>query len=80
MIFDFSSLCAADRTAKLARLADYERTAISAVPPGAEMALVGPAPVWLYLRVAPALHGRAKRLCYDSPITGVVEIFNHDPN
>ncbi|SPE58794.1 conserved hypothetical protein [Verrucomicrobia bacterium] len=49
------------------------------MPPGAEVTLTGNGPVWLYLRLAHALHGRARKLLYDSPVTGPVEIFNHDP-
>jgi hypothetical protein len=50
------------------------------VPPGADVTLTGPSPVWLYLRIAHALHGIARSLTYDSPVTGPVEIFNHNPN
>ena len=32
-----------------------------------------------YLKVAHALHGRVKKLIYDSPVTGGVVIFDHDP-
>lgn len=46
---------------------------------GAEVILTGAAPVWLYLKIAHALHGRAKRLYYESPVTGRVMIFDHDP-
>jgi hypothetical protein len=35
--------------------------------------------VWLYLTIAHALHGKAKRPIYRSPVTGVVVIFDHDP-
>lgn len=76
---DLSTLYAATGTAKLADLPEYERRLHELVPPGTEVTLTGPAPVWLYLRLAHTLHGRAKRLCYESPVTGVVEIFNHDP-
>ena len=31
------------------------------------------------LRIAHALHGKAKRLIYRSPVTGDVVIFDHDP-
>ena len=48
-------------------------------PPGADATLTGAAPVWLYLKIAHALHGRAKALYYESPVAGKVEIFNHDP-
>lgn len=43
------------------------------------MGLTGPGPVWLYLRLAHILHGRARRLVYSSPVTGDVVIFDHDP-
>lgn len=79
MTLDLSTLYSDTGQAKLARVSDYERAALLAVPPGSEVALTGHAPVWLYLRIAHALHGRARRLLYDSPVTGTVEIFNHDP-
>ena len=41
--------------------------------------LTGPAPVWLYLRLAHALHGRVRTLTYDSPVTGPVPVFDHTP-
>ena len=46
---------------------------------GNEVMLTGPAPVWLYLTIAHALHGKAKKLIYRSPVTGDVVIFDHDP-
>jgi hypothetical protein len=79
MTLDLSTLYTATGTARLADLPAYEQAAQAAVPPGAEVTLTGPAPVWLYLRVAHALHGRARRLVYLSPVTGPVEIFTHDP-
>jgi len=42
-----------------------------------EVVLTGQAPIWLYLAVAHALHGKARRLVYDSPVTGEVCIFDH---
>ena len=39
---------------------DFSRSAI-----GADVTLT--VPVWLYLRLAHALHGIARSLCYDSP-------------
>jgi hypothetical protein len=36
-------------------------------------------PFSLYLKIAHALHGKAKRLIYRSPVTGDVVIFDHDP-
>jgi hypothetical protein len=79
MTLDLSTIYAATPTAKLANLPVYEARVKELVRPGAEVTLTGNAPVWLYLRLAHALHGRARRLSYDSPVTGPVEIFNHDP-
>ena len=66
-------------TAKLANLAEYETRALVAAGEGNEIILTGAAPVWLYLRIAHVLHGKAKTLVYRSPVTGDVEVFNHDP-
>jgi len=79
MTVNVDQLYAATGTAKLADLAVYESRVKDLVPPGADGTLTGPGPVWLYLRLAHALHGRARKLIYDSPVTGPVEIFNHDP-
>ena len=76
---DVSSLYSADGTARLNRLDHYVRSALSAVPPGSDVTLTGPAPVWLYLRLAHALHGRVRTLTYDSPVTGPVTVFDHTP-
>ena len=46
---------------------------------GNEVILTGQALIWLYLKVAHALHGRAKKLIYNSPVTGEIVIFDHDP-
>ena len=67
-------------TAKLAELPAYETKAKELAGEGNEVILTGAAPVWLYLRVAHALHGKAKRLIYRSPVTGDVVIFDHDPH
>jgi CRISPR-associated protein (Cas_csx3) len=79
MTVNVDQLYAATGTAKLAELPAYESRVKELVPPGADVNLTGPGPVWLYLRLAHALHGRARKLIYDSPVTGPVEIFNHDP-
>ncbi len=44
---------------------------------GNDVVLTGQAPIWLYLAVAHALHGKARRLFYDSPTTGEILIFDH---
>ena len=79
MTLDLSTLYAATGTAKLADLPAYEARVQDLIPPGVDVTLSGNGPVWLYLRLAHALHGRARKLFYDSPVTGLVEIFNHDP-
>jgi len=79
IILDLSSLYTATGTAKLADLPAYEARVKEVVPPGEDVTLTGNGPVWLYLRIAHALHGRARILTYESPVTGPVEIFNHDP-
>jgi len=66
--------------AKLDSLSQYESEALSRVPPGDDVTLTGPGPVWLYLRLAHVLHGRARKLTYDSPVTGPVVIFDHNPS
>lgn len=76
---DVSELYAATGQAKLADLAAYEARIKELVLPGEDVTLTGPGPVWLYLRLAHLLHGRARILIYDSPVSGPVEIFNHNP-
>lgn len=66
-------------TAKLSELPCYIQTALERAGEGKEVVLTGKAPVWLYLAVAHALHGKAKKLIYRSPVTGDVVIFDHDP-
>jgi hypothetical protein len=66
-------------TAKLGELPVYLEKAKTLAGEGNEVVLTGQAPVWLYLKVAHALHGRTRRLVYTSPVTGEVLIFDHDP-
>ena len=68
-----------DETAKLSLLPEYVDAALQQAGEGEEVVLTGAAPVWLYLKVAHALHGKAKKLVYRSPVTGDVVIFDHDP-
>ena len=77
---DISTLYHATGQAKIADLPTYETAARELVPPGEDAILTGPGPVWLYLRIAHALHGRCRTLIYESPVTGRVEIFNHNPH
>jgi hypothetical protein len=66
-------------TAKLSALPTYIEKALKEAGEGNEIMLTGKAPVWLYLAVAHALHGKAKKLTYRSPVTGDVVIFDHNP-
>jgi hypothetical protein len=66
-------------TAKLDNLPDYEGAALEQAGEGNAVILTGAGPVWLYLRLAHAIHGKAISLHYTSPVTGLVEIFNHNP-
>lgn len=65
--------------AKLHSLQKYINKALNLAGEGNEIVLTGRGPIWLYLKVAHALHGRVKRLIYNSPVTGDVAIFDHDP-
>ena len=62
MTVNVDQLYAATGTAKLADLPAYESRVKELVPSGADVTLTGPGPVWLYLRLAHALHGRARKL------------------
>jgi len=76
---DVSALYADTGTAKLSQLAAYESSVLAMAGKGQVVKLTGPGPVWLYLRIAHALHGKALKLIYDSPATGEVVVFDHDP-
>ena len=66
-------------TARLSELGDYVNSAQQLAGEGKVVVLTGPAPIWLYLKIAHALHGKARKLIYRSPVTGDVTIFDHDP-
>ncbi|OGV98080.1 MAG: hypothetical protein A2Z59_11870 [Nitrospinae bacterium RIFCSPLOWO2_02_39_17] len=66
-------------TAKLSELDTYIQKAKELAGEGNNIILTGSAPVWLYLAVAHALHGKAKKLIYRSPVTRDVLIFDHSP-
>lgn len=66
-------------TAKLSDLPEYERRALELAGEGHAVVLTGQAPVWMYLKIAHALHGKVRRLIYSLPVTGEVVIFDHDP-
>ena len=67
-------------TAKLDQLDAYIKQALEQAGEGTEVVLTGAAPVWLYLAIAHALHGKARKLYYRSPaLDGDLLIFDHDP-
>ncbi len=65
--------------AKLSELDGYIQEVASLAGEGNDIVLTGQAPVWLYLKAAHTLHGKAKKLIYRSPVTGDVVIFDHSP-
>ncbi|MCX7794875.1 MAG: CRISPR-associated protein Csx3 [Thermodesulfovibrionales bacterium] len=65
--------------AKLAELDEYLKKALIQAGEGNSVILTGQGPIWLYLKVAHALHGKAVKLIYRSPVTGDVLIFDHSP-
>jgi hypothetical protein len=66
-------------TAKLFELDSYIQKAKEIAGEGNDVVLTGAAPVWLYLKVAHALHGKVRKLIYRSPVTGDLVIFDHSP-
>ncbi|KWT94949.1 CRISPR-associated protein Csx3 [Candidatus Magnetominusculus xianensis] len=80
VIIDIESLYASADTAKLSNIEDYIRQIIGIAGNGNDVVLTGAGPVWLYLKAAHALHGKARKLIYSSPVTGNVLIFDHSPD
>ena len=78
-IIEVSALYAASGAAKLADLDSYLAKAKELAGEGNEVVLTGQGPIWLYLKIAHALHGKARKLIYRSPAAGDVTIFDHDP-
>jgi hypothetical protein len=66
-------------TAKLSDVGEYVAKAQELAGQGKVVVLTGQGPIWLYLKIAHALHGKARKLIYRSPVTGDVTIFDHDP-
>lgn len=67
-----------DETVKLSDLWEHTKKARKMVGGGNEILLTGLPPVWLYLKISHVLYGKTKRLIYRFPVTGDVEIFDHD--
>jgi len=66
-------------SAKLRLLDEYLAAAEQMAAGYHTVILTGQAPIWLYLKVAHALHGTVRKLLYSSPVTGKVLVFDHDP-
>ncbi len=73
------SLYSDTETAKLNQMESYMKKAVMLAGEGNEVILTGAGPVWLYLKIAHALHGKARKLSYRSPVTGDLIIFDHNP-
>lgn len=65
--------------AKLSEIETYIQEAQSLAGEGSDVILTGQAPIWLYLKIAHSLHGKARKLIYSSPVTGKLVIFDHSP-
>lgn len=76
---DISALYSSTSTAKISDLNSYIQQAKELAGKGNDVVMTGAAPVWLYLKIAHALHGKARKLIYRSPVTGDVVIFDHSP-
>jgi hypothetical protein len=78
---DVSELYTTTGTAKLADLPGYIAQVLKTAGSGQSVILTGAGPIWLYLQISHALHGRVKRLSYLSPATGEepIIIYDHDP-
>ena len=65
--------------ARISELDEYIKKVVVLAGEGKDVIITGPAPVWLYLKIGHALHGKAKKLIYRSPVTGDMVIFDHSP-
>ena len=80
VIIDFSTFYAS--RAKLSELSLYRQKVIDFLAVAGsdkEVVLTGAALVLLFLKIAFALQGKARKLIYRSPVTGDVVIFDHSP-
>ncbi|HOR57888.1 MAG TPA: CRISPR-associated protein Csx3 [bacterium] len=77
IVIEINKLYETDGTAKIVACPEYVEKAVKMAGNGNDIVLTGPGPVWLYMIIAHALHGKARTLTYDSPVTGKVSVFNH---
>ena len=64
---------------KLSDLDSYIQKAKELAGEGNDVVLTGAALVLLFLKIAFALQGKARKLIYRSPVTGDMVIFDHSP-
>lgn len=76
---DIATLYTATGTAKLTELPTYTAQAQKLAGNGNIVTLTGQGPIWLYLYISHALHGKVRTLRYDSPVTGDIVIYDHSP-
>lgn len=79
VVLDISELYRETETAKISELNNYIQKSLKIAGEGNEVVITGAGPVWLYLKIAHALHGKARKLIYRSPVTGDIVIFDHSP-
>ena len=79
IVIDVATLYKLSGTAKLTDLEQYEAEAVRQAGNGNDIILTGQGPIWLYLRLSHALHGKCCSLYYDSPVSGEVIIYDHNP-
>jgi hypothetical protein len=79
IVIRISSLYSRKSSAKLLDLNEYVAQATEIAGEGNDVVLTGQGPIWLYLKIAHALHGKARKLIYRSPVTRDVVIFDHSP-
>jgi hypothetical protein len=78
VVIDVEAIYRAHGDTALQRLLpEYEHAAVAQAGEGADVVLTGRGPVWLYLRLAHALHGVARSLVYRAPEAGDVPVFDH---
>jgi len=65
------------KNALVAEIPTYVKMVVEKVETEKEVILTGAGPVWLYLVLAHALHGKTALLMYDSPVTGPIIIHDH---
>ena len=63
-------------TARVEDLPAYVEIVTEEAGLGNEVVLTGAGPVWLYLVLAHSLHGKCRKLIYNSPLVSV-EVFDH---